>query len=380
MRYSEWLSMRTTAAIGVMLLAMPSCATSLRAQTPECPDYDPADGIVWGMVRAAEGGAPVGGAEILVRWADGETRAQSLRNGLYIVCGVRPGVPVIVQAALENFDGAGVPAQLEEAEILELPLHVSFSDGGSAAITGRVVGRVIDRQTLQPVSNALVGAGDSGYTGVTDGYGRFQLDQVPPGFQSINVRHLAYGETQARFDMPPDGTLEVEVRVNPTAIEVAPLEVQVLGVRSIRLERSGFYERKDWNDRIGLGSYVTRLDLQQRGASQLSHALAEIPRLSFQRSSGCYGSRCAFPVFSGSGANCSQLRREGGEFLIGASIYLNGVRQRMATGGAVMGIDDLVKPSDVAGVEVYTGSGDLPGEFADMNAQRCGAIVIWTGR
>lgn len=65
---------------------------------------------------------------------------------------------------------------------------------------------------------------------------------------------------------------------------------------------------------------------------------------------------------------------------IGPSVYVNGRLFRLLAGGGPFGIDDLANPSDVAGVEVYTGLGDLPVQFADPNAQKCGAIAIWTGR
>ncbi len=119
-----------------------------------------------------EGGVAVPAADITVRWTGGDTRAQSLENGVYIVCGVRPDMPLTVQAAFQTFSGAGVAAELSAGETLEIPLSVAFGDGGASAVTGRVVGRVIDRKTLRPVSNALIGAGDQGFTGVTDGAGR----------------------------------------------------------------------------------------------------------------------------------------------------------------------------------------------------------------
>jgi len=69
--------------------------------------------------------------------------------------------------------------------------------------------------------------------------------------------------------------------------------------------------------------------------------------------------------------------------MVGASLYLDGVRMPIVSGRGndilISGIDEFLVPGDIAGIEVYTGAGDLPGEFADFNAQRCGAVVIWTG-
>lgn len=349
------------------------------AQTPECPDFDPGLGIVWGMVRAAEGGAPVPGAAIRVWWAGGETRAQSLRNGLFVVCGVRPGVAATVAARLDPFVGAKVDIELERGETLRVPLSIAFAGDRGAAVTGRVIGTIVDRTTLDPVSNALVTVGEHPFRGISDGGGRFTLDDVRAGSRTLRVQHVAYGDTEARFLMPDDGTLEVQVRLDPAVLPVEPIEVVIVGVRSHRLEMAGFFDRRDWNERLGLGHYVTRADVEARGPARVSHMLAEIPRLDIVRAN-CFSARCGFPVMAASSATCGQLRQVGGEYVIGASVYIDGRRMRVATGGAVTGVDDFVMPGDVAGIEVYTGVGDLPGEFADVNAQRCGAVVIWTGR
>ena len=42
------------------------------------------------------------------------------------------------------------------------------------------------------------------------------------------------------------------------------------------------------------------------------------------------------------------------------------------------GVDDLAAPHEVAGIEVYLRSVTLPGEFT-APADRCGAVVIWSG-
>ncbi|MDH3734871.1 MAG: carboxypeptidase-like regulatory domain-containing protein [Gemmatimonadota bacterium] len=359
-------------AIGLIVVT----SGDLAAQTPECPGYDPADGIIWGVVRATEGAVPVPGANVVVRWSGGETRAQSLRNGIYIVCGVRTNIPILVQASLEQFDGQSVAAELSEGEVLEVPLGVAFGGTEAAAVTGRVVGTVVDRSTMRAVPNALVGAGDRGFTSVSDGAGRFQLDDVDEGLQTITVRHLAYGEIESAFQMPRDGTLEVQVLLDPAVLPVAPIEVEIVGVRSHKLEMSGFYERRDFNERLGLGHYVTRLDIEERGAGQVSHILSDIPRVQMMHGR-CFTSRCDFPVIVGSNPACRKPRQSGVEIFLGPSLYLNGRRVRQVAG---QGINDFAKPGDIAGIEVYTGSGDLPGEFADFQAQSCGAIVLWTGR
>lgn len=58
------------------------------------------------------------------------------------------------------------------------------------------------------------------------------------------------------------------------------------------------------------------------------------------------------------------------------SYYVDGIRQMGLDGG----IDRYFTPGQVEMVEVYRGVSQLPGEFADNQARRCGAIAIWTCR
>ena len=42
-------------------------------------------------------------------------------------------------------------------------------------------------------------------------------------------------------------------------------------------------------------------------------------------------------------------------------------------------IDNLVKPEEIRGIEVYRGESDTPAEFGTRWVQ-CGTVVIWTRR
>jgi hypothetical protein len=41
-------------------------------------------------------------------------------------------------------------------------------------------------------------------------------------------------------------------------------------------------------------------------------------------------------------------------------------------------LDDVARPMDVAGLEVYPSSAGLPPQYQDRNNRMCGAIVVWT--
>ncbi|MGH7555626.1 MAG: carboxypeptidase regulatory-like domain-containing protein [Longimicrobiales bacterium] len=54
-------------------------------------------------------------------------------------------------------------------------------------------------------------------------------------------------------------------------------------------------------------------------------------------------------------------------------VFLDGLRIQLLG----MTIDDLVRPAELEGIEIYRGAGELPAEFAHG---ACGAVVLWTRR
>ena len=59
------------------------------------------------------------------------------------------------------------------------------------------------------------------------------------------------------------------------------------------------------------------------------------------------------------------------------SFYLDNTRVRGLGGRDGQTIDDLVRPHEIAGVEIYRNAASLPGEFAGSDSQ-CGIVAIWT--
>jgi hypothetical protein len=56
-------------------------------------------------------------------------------------------------------------------------------------------------------------------------------------------------------------------------------------------------------------------------------------------------------------------------------VYLNGA---LANRNERAHIDELVRPGELEGVEIYHGLTEMPGQFADMDG--CGVILLWTRR
>lgn len=344
-------------------------------QDAPCADLDAAEAGLAGVVRDQETAVWLPGARVIATWADGRAQTVAGQGGVYTLCPLPAGIPIDVHVALPPTRGATVRLVLAPQEVRSLDPVIDVTM--LAAGRGGVVGAVLDAETREPVESALVGIEGTGFQALTNEDGRFSMLEIPAGTVTLSLQHIAYGEQAAELEVPTGATVEVEVQVTATPLPLEPIRVNVKGRRSLRLEHAGFYRRREWMEKVGLGEFVTRDDIERRQAVRLSQVLADLPRMDFRPF--CPGWRCLVPIIRGRSPACRRVKREGLQAFIGPSIYLNGRRVPMVVGGGLFGIDDLTNPSDIAGIEVYTGIGDLPADFADFNAQRCGAIAIWTG-
>lgn len=177
--------------------------------------------------------------------------------------------------------------------------------------------------------------------------GRFELTDLPVAKVSVVARRLGF---QPR-------TYTVQIREGatraflPLVLDPMPTELEKVIVMA-RVAASGgrlkeFYERKAHN---GWGSFIDREQIERRNPTWMSDMLRSIP-----------GVR----VFTTRGGRTVVRLRD-----CGPTLWLDGMPLRGAQ------IDDVVFPSDVAGVEVYRSQAGLPPQFMEMNG--CGAIVVWT--
>lgn len=264
-----------------------------------------------------------------------------------------------LEIALEVRPGAAT-GDLEEtlAELRE----------GAGESAGRIVGRVRDRATGRPVTSATVVLGDGMGSAASDGQGRFVLPEVLPGRHRLAVRHLGYAEVSETVEVPARRTVDVDIRLSADPVELEPLVVTT--VRERRLEMRGFYERKRWGERLGLGHFFTREEIERRSPHNLSHMIADLPGARIDCSGNARMKSDACAIGFSRIADCRQ-----------ANVYLDGapVIETLATGEVwgSLAFDELVTPVEVEAVEVYPGASAAPAEFGGSSGQ-CGVIVIWT--
>lgn len=256
--------------------------------------------------------------------------------------------------------------------LITLALSLLAAAGASAQV--RIIGRVIEAESERPIPGAeIVFRTPEGlWAGrtITDQDGRFTTMMKRSRVAGIRISadHLGF-----RQNISPvlyfDNRLfyQVEIRLDPDAVLLAPLEIIARSGR----EPSHFLDAFRFRSQHGTGYYITREQIAQRNPSLVTELLRDVPGLEVT-SSGA-GNRPVVQTARGAARGCD------------AQVYVDGllVNRRVMTAEGprsdIFRIDDVVAPGSVEGIEIYQGLSTVPPEFLSPEAY-CGVIAIWTKR
>lgn len=218
------------------------------------------------------------------------------------------------------------------------------------------VGVVTDSLTGNPVGGASVSVREQGIAALTDEQGRFELEGVGKGVLTVLVRRAGYRPGAVRFEF----TAARRVRVDLGSIALSPLATELRAVvvedeeANERLRKVGFYQRM----RSETGTFITQDEITQRNPALTSELLRRI---------------AGFRVLTdGSVASARGIPGiHQGFSLCGVDYYIDGVH---ASPPDV----DIVIPTSIGGIEVYTGPATIPLAFRVSGNAKCGVVVIWT--
>lgn len=213
------------------------------------------------------------------------------------------------------------------------------------------------------LADVQIAVGRAGIGGVTDALGRAVIRDIPPGVHFVTLRVLGFAAEAFAVDFTPGAVMKAEVKLasrpEPASEaeigEVALGEVEVTAERDSRwLARGGFYERRA----RGLGTFLSRADLDARQPVVLSDALRTVP-----------GVRILPDGLATSVTSSRGTHRPGACVM---AVFVDGVF-------AAQPDLDAIPPETVEALEVYRGPSELPPQFnsASLDAT-CGAIVVWT--
>jgi len=232
-----------------------------------------------------------------------------------------------------------------------------IGDPSEGMITG-IVGMVTDQASGQPVPQVVVSVDGIGRVANTDEDGRFSLSEMVPGRHDVVFTHLGYRQRSVSLEVEARHVVKVHVELAVDAIALDPIEVTV-----DRLDRNlqsvGFYQREE----DGWGDFLDREDLEFWNPVRLTSALTRFPGVT----------TVADPRMPSRGFLA--FRRRGTTCI--PTVYLDGVR----IGGdrEPAGIDDIVNPAVVAGVEVYRNTAGMPPQYWGTGSA-CGVVLIWLRR
>lgn len=266
--------------------------------------------------------------------------------------GLLPAVPTV---AAPSEAPPPVAAQLRLASLTTAPGVGALEP---AVRLARIQGRVVEEASGTGVEAATIELRGTDRVQISGEGGRFAFDRIPPGEYVLAVDHLAFAAVTVPIAITEaDAVYQVEIRLAPEAIALEPLVVEV--------RRAGIQgtvrDRIEWMDLVGLGTSFDRAAIDASGAVRVSHLVARIPGVQLRTVSGrTFGSELRLV----SQQDC------------GPSVYIDGIRSPLLGGN----VDDMVSLGEVESVEVYRRLSELPGEFADDEARRCGAVVIATRR
>lgn len=241
------------------------------------------------------------------------------------------------------------PVALLLTAVLHWPVSSAGAQGAVPAARRQLVGVVRDANgaALAGVSVAIPGSSVR-----TDARGAFELFTPEHDTVSIAFRHVGYMPVDALLSARNKQWDTVLVQLDPTGQQLSTLKVTESPNRRANGLRS-FDERKS----RGIGTFITREDIVERGSSRLSDLLRT------KRGVNVIRGKVRF-VANTAGSRAASCQPD---------IWLDGTRSRG------MEVDEL-PPNTVEAMELYPYFSTVPVEFQALgsNTTPCGTIVIWT--
>lgn len=199
----------------------------------------------------------------------------------------------------------------------------------------------------------LIGSSDRIAPVTSDDSGGYRLSGVGPGPAQLFARRIGYAPETLSVVI-----VDGEARRVDFVLSLVPVELQAALVRAdpTRGKMGPFNTRRA----RGVGTFVTRGEIEKRQASSVSELLRYIPGVGvIQRMAGePQPVRMQRSLPTSSQAKCS------------VSMYVDG--QPYANGN----VDDF-PPLSIEGIEVYKSASEIPADFRTRDAT-CGLIAIWT--
>jgi hypothetical protein len=349
-----------TAAGATVTLAVPSFTALWRTV---CGSANaPVDtGFVYGSVRDARTGAPLGGVSVDVSWIElsktgtGATGVSQRRwrnigrsdsTGDYAVCGLPTDAMIRIRgltdsSATDVVDLPNTGARVRRRDLL-------LAAESDSTHRGTVGGFITDPNGRPMVGVRVVVEGVPEARSARDG--RFTMPNVPAGTRQVEFTAIGMMPVSTVVDVRASDTARVAVSLrNVTTLDV----VWVTGDAHQQRFARGIEERK----RSGVGYQMDSTKISQNAS--LASVFAGMPSMQIQRR----GNSALFNIL---------LPGNAARGPCAAYIILDGVPR---TGQEDL---DFLRASDIASIEVFSRVYSVPTELAPPREIQCGVVAVWT--
>jgi len=364
-------------------LAIPSAQTVLEMSCTAAWRRRGPSALV-GKVLDADNDTPLVGASVSLTWKELDLTNLRKRDvvrkgtvgpdGTYRICGLPGGIDGNVQAEFNGRKTAEVHVTMDETNPLafqSLRIGTAVVEEAPAADTtkgarktvaqgdtarrlrgpARLTGKVVNAAGA-PVANARIDVSGTGAATLSRDDGTFGFADLPSGTQALVVRQLGFEPVEMAVELSGKAPRQVTVTMSKPARVLDPVAV-VAEKSKDGLDQVGYAQRK----KNGFGYFMGPDEIQQRQATRMTDLFRAVPSLRVVPSGSDY------VVESNRDATGGCVN-----YVVDGSPY-----QSLFAGD----VDRLMPATDVAAIEVYTGS-STPAEFQTPGSSSCTTIVMWS--
>lgn len=222
----------------------------------------------------------------------------------------------------------------------------------TAQAPGTLTG-IVSAPDGRPLAEARVAVVGTALVTKAGNDGAFRITGVSTHAETLDVRMIGYTPIRMAFEIGRTGILHITPTLVP--IPLAPLEVK--SDMAVTPGMQGFEARRA----RGPGVFFTREDILRMQPRQVTDILRRVPGIQIRPVSGGLGHNV---IVQSRGMNCPMLF-----YMDGSAFPLPGDAP----------INHYVSPDEIVGIEVYSGSSEVPAQFNSSRfTARCGVVMLWT--
>lgn len=240
------------------LLGPPAAAAGSGSRHAQAADTT---GTVAGRVLGRDAGEPLAGAE--VELSVGEERRTAVADGAgRFRFGDVPSGRHAVRAVAPGYRPQQLVVTVRPGDTVRVEFSLARVDREERRAV--ILGQVLNARTGEPVAGAGVRVRGTAIGAFTDSLGRYGLEDVPPGRQTLVVRRLGFAVNEVTVQVPGDGAVHRDIEVGERALEVEGIEVTVQpGERAV--------------GELGTASVIDQQALRHQTATSLGGVLSLVP-------------------------------------------------------------------------------------------------------